>query len=347
MKIAVTGGSGFLGGCFIELYKNNFDEILTLNSNIAPLNDIDKLLNATQGVDVLIHAAFDHNYKYNIIGINNIIDVCIQNNIKKLIHISSISVYDPDIIGALSRKNQYSKIKDPYSNEKQNIEREIKKRAPKSLNIIILQPSIIYGLGGNWTKYALNVCKSASIKLPNKGSQICNAIYVKDVAKAIYQSIVTNTGSQTFIVSSQTPTTWNEFYKKHKQILEELKIPSNLEIVDNTDKNQFHSNIAVNFLFFLWFKTPLGHVFSLFLEQMKKIRAKKYPTVNSASKLKMFLLSNVNQNNMEPIGITRKIHNCHFNLDLSDTSTELNFVADYTLSDGMSDMKADIEVAIK
>ena len=33
-----------------------------------------KLLDVTKGIDVLVHAAFDHSYKSNVIGIKNIFE---------------------------------------------------------------------------------------------------------------------------------------------------------------------------------------------------------------------------------------------------------------------------------
>ena len=76
MKVVVIGGSGFIGRRFINLFNSKFDEVKSLNSKVAPLSDFQLLLDNTKGFDTLVHAAFDHSYKSNLLGIKNIIKVC-------------------------------------------------------------------------------------------------------------------------------------------------------------------------------------------------------------------------------------------------------------------------------
>ena len=89
MRVAVTGGSGFVGSTFIKLFGEKFESIKSLDSKIAPLGDYEKILESTKDTDILIHTAFDHSY---ISGIKNILKACEQSGIKKLIHISTVSV---------------------------------------------------------------------------------------------------------------------------------------------------------------------------------------------------------------------------------------------------------------
>lgn len=82
MRVSVTGGSKF-----IEL----FESIKSLNSKSCPLDNYEKILEVTKDIDVLVHTAFDHNYKNNISGIKNILKACEQNGVKKLIQFLSMN----------------------------------------------------------------------------------------------------------------------------------------------------------------------------------------------------------------------------------------------------------------
>ena len=347
MKIAVTGGSGFLGSRFVELHKNKFDNVVVLNSQNSPLNDLDKLIENTKNIDVLVHTAFDHSYKDNIKGIKNILQTCKVNNIKKLIHLSTISVYDPNTVGVLNENSPYTKINDPYSKEKRDIERVIEKHKDDNFDIVILQPTIVYGLGGNWTKYALHACKSKALYLPNNGENICNAVYVDDVANAIYKSCYSDIKFEKIIISGNSTMTWRDFYIKHCNVLSELQLPSNCNIQNNTNKNEFHSNSIVNFIFILWFKTPLGNLFNLMISGLKKLRSKSYADTSSNELIKEFLESSINNKILTPLGITKRMHTCNFKVDISIAKKLLNYNSKFNFDNGIQEVKNDISKALK
>jgi nucleoside-diphosphate-sugar epimerase len=346
MKVAITGANGFIGSRFIELYKNEF-EIIKLTSSNVPLNSLEKIISQTKDCDVLVHTAFDHNYKDNILGIKNILKACEINNIKKLIHISTVSVYDPYIEGILNENSSYSTLNDPYSKEKRKIENEIKKYKNSGIDIIILQPSIVYGFVGNWTKYALHVCKSKALYLPNGGEDICNAIYVDDVAKAIYKSCLSDVKYEKILISNEEKLTWKEFYQKQCEILKELNLPSNCNIENNNSNNEFHSNVIINFIFILWFKTPLGNIFDLIIGTLKKLRAKSYKNTSSKDDLKKILQSVISQDILIPLGITKKVHSCKFAVDVSKAKKILDFEAKISFNEGCKRIKKDIEEVLR
>ncbi len=344
MKVAVLGASGFIGGRFIELYRDKFDTV-SLSSKNAPLNDFNKLKENTIDADVLVHAAFDHSYKSNIIGIKNVLQVCKENNIKKLIYISTVSVYDPDLGGSLDENSKYSSINDPYSKEKRKIEKIIDE-FDRSFDVVILQPTIVYGLGGNWTKYALHVCKSRKTLLPNDGEDKANIIYVDDVASAIDSSIESQTKYEKVLISTET-IRWKEFYCKQCQILKELDLASNCNIENDNSNNEFHSNNLINFIFILWFKTPIGNIFDMMIESLKKIRAKSYMDVSSKDALKNFLQSEITENILSPSGITRKVHAAKFKVDTSKAKNILGFTPAYSFDKALQRVKENIQEIVK
>lgn len=342
MRIAVTGGSGFIGSKFIELFSDKLESIKSLDSKSCPLGSYEHILESTKDIDILVHTAFDHSYKSNISGIKNILKACEQNSVKKLIHISTVSVYDPDINGKIDENSPYSKLNDPYSKEKRKIEQEIEKYKNKDFDIVILQPTIVYGLGGNWTKYALHVCKAKEVRLPDSGNKICNLVYVDDVANAIYQSCVSDVKFEKFLISEVKSITWKEFYIKHCEVLKELNLPSNCDIQNSANENEFHKKKLVDGVFQLWFKTPLGNVFDMMIGVLKKFRAKSYSSTNNKGELKIFLQSEVNENILEPLAITKKVHNCNFVVDNRKAKEKLGYISSVSFENGMKKFNGDI-----
>lgn len=342
MRIAIIGGSGFIGSKFIELFGDKFDSLKLLNSKSCPLDNYKKILESTKDIDVLINSAFDHSYKSNISGIRNILKACDQNDIKKIIHISTVSVYNPDINGKLDENSPYSKLNDPYSKEKRKIEEEIEKYKYRGFDIVILQPTIVYGLGGNWTKYALHVCKAKEVRLPDSGNKTCNAVHVDDVANAIYQSCVSDVRFDKFLISGSESITWREFYSKHCELLKELNLPSRCNIQNVTNENEFHKKKLLDVIFQLWFKTPIGNVFDIMIGVLKKLRAKSYSNTSNKKELKFFLQSEVCRNILEPLAITKKVHKSNFEVDSQKAKEKIRYQSFVSFEDGIKKLRNDI-----
>jgi nucleoside-diphosphate-sugar epimerase len=339
MRVAVTGGSGFIGSRFIELFSSKFEYVKSLDSKNCPLGEYERILDITKNMDILVHTAFDHSYKNNILGIRNILKACKQNGIKKLIHISTVSVYDPDTTGKLDENSTYSKLNDPYSKEKRKIEQEIEKYKDSRFDIVILQPTIVYGLGGNWTKYAFHMCKAKEVRLPDNGNIICNAVHVDDVVNAIYQSCVNDVKFEKFLITGSESITWREFYSKHCEVLDELNLPSHCNIQNITNENELHKNKILDVVFQLWFKTPFGNLFNMMIEVLKKFRAKSYSNTNSKEELKRFLQSEVGKNILEPLAITKKVHNCNFTVDSQKAKEKIGYENLVSFNAGMKKLK--------
>lgn len=126
-NILITGGTGSFGKKFTEIllkkYKPNkiiiysrdelkqFEMAQVFNDKcmryfIGDVRDRDRLLKATRGVDFIIHAAAlkhvpiaEYNpmecIKTNIMGAQNIIDASIENNVKKVIALSTDKAANP------------------------------------------------------------------------------------------------------------------------------------------------------------------------------------------------------------------------------------------------------------
>ncbi len=121
MKVLLTGATGFLGKYVIEELEENNYEIIAFARNekigkeleekykntkfykgdFTNLEDLEKI---NEKIDFVIHAGalstvwgkWEDFYKTNVLGTENILKFCRARKIKKLVYISSPSIYASD-----------------------------------------------------------------------------------------------------------------------------------------------------------------------------------------------------------------------------------------------------------
>ena len=115
MKIAITGGAGFIGSRLAARLRAAGDEVLILDrrssatlpksSRICDVTDREALVSALEGVDAVFHLAAEHRddvrpisryYDVNVGGARNLIAACEANGIRTVIFTSTVAVYPLD-----------------------------------------------------------------------------------------------------------------------------------------------------------------------------------------------------------------------------------------------------------
>jgi 2-alkyl-3-oxoalkanoate reductase len=175
-SVLVTGASGFLGKFIVrELVKQNYQvrALIRNTSNIhniqhldidfyyGDISDSSSIGRSFDGVDYVIHAAADNSQtkkgarNVTVGGTRNVLDLCLQNQIKKLVYISSCSVYDTfecldgDILDENSPTERFPECRGLYSWSKLEAEKLVLDiMANGKLDIVCLRPGTIYGPGG-------------------------------------------------------------------------------------------------------------------------------------------------------------------------------------------------------
>ena len=169
MRIAITGASGHVGanlcraliakGYDINALYNQDDRALKglpiniIKGNVNSLESLDHLMN---GAQVVIHAAAyisvnQHNdnlvIETNVEGTRNIINKCLQHNIKRLIHFSSIHAFNAfplnqplDETRDLVKHHTYI-----YDNTKAQSESLVSEANGNGLETVILSPTSVIG----------------------------------------------------------------------------------------------------------------------------------------------------------------------------------------------------------
>lgn len=171
-KITIIGGSGFIGSYLCNAFEriNQNFEIIDLNSSkqfpektkIGDIRNLQSLRETISG-DIVINLAAIHRdnhsdktqyYTTNVYGTQNLVKVCEEKGIKKIIFTSSVAVYGfakpfTDEFGLIKPFNEYGLTK--YKAE--TVLQKWQLRTKKSL--IIVRPTVIFGANNRGNVYNL------------------------------------------------------------------------------------------------------------------------------------------------------------------------------------------------
>lgn len=230
-KVLITGGTGFLGAYTIrELIQHGFAVRAIRRSATLPffipaailekvewvegdILDIVSMENAMEGIDMVIHAAakvsFDPKerkelYHINIEGTANMVNIALERNIRRFVHISSVAALGRTANGDVvteDKKWQESKLNTQYAISKYYAEREVWRGMGEGLNVVILNPSTILGYG-DWNHSSCAIFKNAYNEFPWYTTGINGFVDVEDVARAAVLLLQHEISAERFIVSA-------------------------------------------------------------------------------------------------------------------------------------------------
>ncbi len=170
MSIVVTGATGHVGANLVRalLTENQPTRALVhvrrqaldgleIEVVAGDIRDLDFLLHAFRGADVVYHLAVDISLltdqwslleSVNVVGTRNVVEACLRCGVRRLVYFSSIQamIQEPmNIPVDESRPLVESRQWPPYDRSKAAGEREILKGIEKGLDAIIISPSAIVG----------------------------------------------------------------------------------------------------------------------------------------------------------------------------------------------------------
>ena len=215
-------------------YKILFDKISWVKGDIL---DIDFLKKTSKNIKKIYHCAGFISFKksekklmkeINIQGTKNIIDICLTNNIEKLCYVSSIASLGKTQDNEAITEKTSLKIEDKisyYSRTKLEAEMEIWRGIAHGLNAVIVNPSIILGIGdfnNGSLKFFPMINKGLSFYTLGK----TGFVDVKDVSKIMIKLMNSNIVNERFIISENNYT-YQEIFNFIAKYLNK-KIPNKL-----------------------------------------------------------------------------------------------------------------------
>ncbi len=248
--VLVTGGTGFIGAYIIQELVNNGYNVKALHrSDNFPfyipkeilskvewikgdILDVVNLEKAMHNVDTIIHSAaivsFDKNlreqmYRINIEGTANVVNLALEKNIQRFIHISSVAAIGRTAKGQTvdeEKKWVTSSLNTHYAISKQKSEMEVWRGMAEGLSAVILNPSTVLGFG-NWNTSSTAIFKNIYQGFSWYSVGENGFVDVHDVAAATVALINTDINEQRFILNGDN---W-PFRKLFNSIADQFKKP--------------------------------------------------------------------------------------------------------------------------
>lgn len=229
--ILVTGGTGLVGSHLLEqlissgkkvrairrkssqnIFSENFSEkIEWVEGDVL---DITSLKDAMQGVEQVYHCAgvvsFSPNEKNNIMKVNvdgtaNMVNIALENKIKKMVQVSSMAALGRTEHQQLIDENtqwEESKLNSNYAISKRLGEMEMWRGMTEGLNGVIVNPSVILG-AGDWANGALRFFGRVKKGMPFYSTHTTGFVDVRDVAKTMIALMESNISNERFIITAE------------------------------------------------------------------------------------------------------------------------------------------------
>jgi dihydroflavonol-4-reductase len=230
--VLVTGGTGFLGSYIIkELIEKKYSvRAIRRHTSKLPFYipaeifqkvewiegdvlDTVSLEEAMEGVEAVIHSAAvisfhtserNQMYHVNVQGTANAVNMALEKNISRFVHISSVAALGRTKSGGHvneEKKWQENKVNTHYAISKYRSEIEVWRAIGEGLNAVIINPSTVLGYG-DWKTSSCRIFKTIYDEFPWFSTGINGFVDIEDVAKATVLLMESSITEQRFIVNA-------------------------------------------------------------------------------------------------------------------------------------------------
>jgi len=171
-NVLVTGGTGFIGsnlavallqeGCYVRILRRPDSDLRAIGNagvehSIGDIRDLESLRSALRGCDTVFHTAAmvsywrkerELMYDVNIRGTRNVVQACLEANVQRLVHTSSVAAIGYPENGGLSDENNifnWGPYDVGYRIAKHEAEAEILRGVKLGLPAVMVNPAVVIG----------------------------------------------------------------------------------------------------------------------------------------------------------------------------------------------------------
>ena len=213
-KVAVVGGSGFLGSRLCQLLDRSGIQAKIYDKTVSPVFPQETVLCDVANIDTLdsledsrtiVNLAAVHSddikswgpyFEANVLGAENICKIARRFNIKNIIFTSSVAIYgfaapNTDESGEPSYFNDYGKSK--YLAEQ--VYKKWYEESPEERTLVIIRPTVIFGEGNRGNVYQLfKQINSGRFLMVGSGGNTKSMAYVGNVSEFIKHCLSKSAG---------------------------------------------------------------------------------------------------------------------------------------------------------
>ncbi len=175
---------------------------------------------AVAGQDLIFNFAYDvrQSGDANLAAFNTLLQAAEAEGHARLIHASSIVVYDDWPTGHLTEASPMNRPGGgPYRIAKIAMERRL---MTSPLPVAILQPTLVWGPGSAlWTDRFVDALYGGGVVLP-RPEGLCQAVHVEDLVQATLRAaLLPGLGQERFIVNGPAPFLWSDLIGGYRNLL--------------------------------------------------------------------------------------------------------------------------------
>ncbi|HEY0055683.1 MAG TPA: SDR family oxidoreductase [Pedobacter sp.] len=302
-KICVTGATGFIGRKLcIELARKGFrvhalcrdtsHSLIIPHTNITffkgDILDKASLNRAMAGCERVYHTAaiakmwcLDLNdfYTVNVIGTRNVLETAIQCNVRKVVHTSTCGVWGPVLNHPVSETDpRTTGFPIHYERTKYLAELEVSTFVKKGLDVVIVNPSRVYGEGPITESNTVGKMVSGYANgkwriIPGNGESVANYAFLDDVVRGHLAAMEHGRTGNRYILGGED-ISFNQFFETLTQVsgkhTKMFRVPLNII--------KLYSQVQ-------WLKTTLTRLPPVFLPEFAN-RLKSNQKYSSAKAIK-------------------------------------------------------------